>query len=110
MDRGDTVVVIILNWEVQYNVSVRPATFGTGIVLAVVGIFMGSAIIDVIRYFSGNMTRYMGVRAEVPWWSDFSAVVGDVGRYYAGLAAAIAGLLLAVAILIEWYVASKNVS
>ncbi|MGC9050644.1 hypothetical protein [Pyrobaculum sp.] len=88
----------------------RPATFGTGLILAVVGIFLGGALASVFSSLMKNMTRYMGARAELPWWSDLSRWAGEAGNYYVSLVVSILGVIIAVAILAEWYIAAKTQS
>ena len=82
-------------------------TYGTGLLLAIVAIFLGGAIVSAFVSLMGFAKNVTGIKAEVPWWDSVAGTTRDIGRFAIDTFITLAGLILAIAVIAEWYVAAK---
>lgn len=88
----------------------RPPTFGTALLLAIIAIFFGAIIVASMTYVVNATSTWLNLRYDVPWISSWGQVSQTVGGWYKQIILKGAVIILAAAIAAEMYAAAKNTS
>lgn len=86
----------------------RPPTFGTALLMAIIAVFFGSILVSSMSYFVNATSTWLNLRYDVPWISSWGQVSQTVGGWYENIILKGAIIILAAAVAVEIYAAAKN--